>query len=42
MLKHLINKKTEKAPTKVFKKTLTKTTSLFLRYNKFLSLEGFS
>lgn len=42
MLKHLVNKKTEKAPTKILKKTLIKTTTLFLRYNKFLSIDGFS
>jgi hypothetical protein len=42
MLKHLVNKKTEKVPIKVLKKISAKTTSMFLRYNKFVSLDGFS
>lgn len=42
LLKHFINKKTEKAATKVIKKTEIKTTSLFLRYNKITALEGFN
>lgn len=41
LLKHFVNKKTEKAATKVLKKTEIKTSSLFLRYNKLASLEGF-
>lgn len=40
LLKHFVNKKTEKATTKVFKKTEVKTTSLFLRYNKLTALQG--
>jgi hypothetical protein len=42
LLKHFVNKKAEKATTKVVKKTEVKTTSLFLRYNKIAALEGFN
>lgn len=42
LLKHFVYKKTEKATTKVVKKTEVKTTSLFLRYNKIAALEGFN
>jgi hypothetical protein len=38
LVKQFVAKKTEKAPVKVVKKTEVKTTSLFLRYNKLVSL----
>ena len=41
IVKQLVNKKTEKVASKVVKKTEVRTTSLFLRYNKLRSVEGF-
>lgn len=39
--KQMVHKKTEKLITKSIKKTELKTTSLFLRYNKITTLDGF-
>ncbi len=42
LLKQLVSKKVEKTAVKVVKKMEIKTTSLFLRYNKLVHLNGFS
>lgn len=42
VLKNFVSKKAEKTVTKLVKKVETKTTSLFLRYNKIINLNGFT
>lgn len=41
IVKQLVSKKTDKVASKVVQKVESKTTSLFLRYNKLRSTEGF-